>query len=161
MPPGAFPRPVHEGRSVVPLQLPQQRLAVEGLAPGSSKGRRGAPGFGGSPAVTTLTSPSFERLLLRTVSEGVAAEPVGTWPPQTLQLCLDIVQKLRANSTDARQQLEEVLAEGVEARSFVRECGPLLAVTDERLAPIREAVARVSLIEDTASETLLAQLRLL
>jgi hypothetical protein len=111
--------------------------------------------------MTTLTSPSFERLLLRTVSEGVAAEPVGTWPPQTLQLGLDIVQTLRTNSTQTRHQLEQLLADGVEARSFVRDCSPLLALTDERLAKTREAVELLSAAEDTASARLLAELRLL
>jgi hypothetical protein len=111
--------------------------------------------------MTTLMIPSFERRLLQMVREEVAAEPVHAWPPQSLQLCLDVMRKMCENTAHVCQVLEQVLADGVEARSFTRNYSPLLPTTDDHLANIRELVERLSAAEDPASESLAAVLRLL
>src|SRR5262249_15336740 len=122
---------------------------------------RGIDDLGGSPAMTTLMIPSFERRLLQSVREEIAVEPVSTWPPQSLRLCLDLVRKMRENTADMRQVLEQVLADGVEAHSFHRDNSPLLPATDEHLAQVRELVERLSAAEDAASKSLASELRLL
>jgi hypothetical protein len=111
--------------------------------------------------MTALVIPPFERRLLETVRERVAAEPVRQWPPRSLELCLDVLRRIRAGAADTRQTLEEVLAEGVEARSFARDYGPFLAPAEDQLAFVRELVESLSLMEDAASQSLLAEVRLL
>jgi hypothetical protein len=111
--------------------------------------------------MTALMIPSFERRLLQTVREEVAAEPVNAWPPQSLRLCLDLVRNMRENTADMRQVLEQVLADGVEAHSFHRDYSPLLPATDDHLAQVRELVERLSEAADAAPESLAAELRLL
>ncbi len=111
--------------------------------------------------MTTIRIPSFERRLLQSVREEIAAGPVKAWPPQSLQLCLDVVRKMRENTADMRRLLEQELADGVEARSFSRHDSPLLPATDDHLAQVRELVERLSAPADAASESLAAELRLL
>lgn len=111
--------------------------------------------------MTTLTIPSLERRLLQTVREEVLAEPVREWPPQALELCLDILGRIRKTTADMPQGLERVLAEGVEARSFACNYSPLLVILDDQLAKVRDLVERLSPAEDAASESLAAELRLL
>src|SRR5262245_57703618 len=111
--------------------------------------------------MTALVIPSFERRLLESVREEVAAEPVRQWPPRSLELCLDVLRKIRAGAADIRQTLEEALAEGVEARSFARGYGPFLSPAEDHLAFVRELAQSLSLIGDAASQSLLAELRLL
>lgn len=111
--------------------------------------------------MTILTIPSFERRLLGTVREEMAAEPVSEWPPQSLQLCLGILQGIRANAATMHSILKGTLAEGVEVRSFVRDYRPFLPLTDDRLAQVRELIERLSPMEDTASANLAAALHAL
>ena len=109
----------------------------------------------------TLLIPSFERRLLQTVTEEVAAGPVREWPEQSLRLCLDLLRKMRENAANLRRGLEDVLAEGVEARSFTRDYGPVLPAAEDHLARVRELAGRLSPAKDGASESLAAELRLL
>ncbi len=71
------------------------------------------------------------------------------------------MREIRASTVDMRQTLEEELADGVEARSFVRIYGPFLAAADEHVALVRELIESLSLAEDVASQNFLASLRLL
>lgn len=109
--------------------------------------------------MTTLALPSFEGRLLETVREEVATGPVPEWPPQSLQLCLDILHGIRANAAHMRSTLKETLAEGVEFRGFVRDYGPLLALVDDHIAKVRGLVARLVPAQDAASGSLKASLR--
>jgi hypothetical protein len=111
--------------------------------------------------MTTLLLPSFERQLLQTVREEVTAGRAHGWPQQKLQLSLDLLRLLREQTTRERQILEVILAHGVEARSFVRNCSPLLATTEDHLAKARDLVEWLSLTEDAASQSLAAESRLL
>ncbi len=107
----------------------------------------------------TLMIPSFERRLLQTVSEEVTAEPVRAWPEQSLQLCLDLLRKIRDNNAGLRQALEEMLSRGVEARSFARDYSPVLADIADQLARLREIAERVEPAEDPASARFKEELR--
>jgi hypothetical protein len=109
--------------------------------------------------MTTLTIGSLERRLLQTLGEEVAVEPVHQWPQQSVELCLDLLRRMHANTARVRQGLEELLANGVEARSFARDTGPLLAIVDEQIASVRALVERLSPARDAASETLEVELR--
>ncbi len=111
--------------------------------------------------MTMPALPSFEGRLLETVREEVATGPVPEWPPQSLQLCLDILQGIRANAADMRSTLKGTLAEGVEARAFVRDYGPLLPLVEDYIAKIQGLVARLSPAEDAASQSLAVALRAL
>jgi hypothetical protein len=109
--------------------------------------------------MTTLTKPSLERRLLGTVRDQVAAEPVRQWSEQSLRLCLDFLRKLRENASEMHQALEKDLADGVEARSFARDGGPILIDLDERIALVRELVEALSPAQGAAIESLVAELR--
>jgi hypothetical protein len=109
--------------------------------------------------MTALKIPSLERRLLRAVGEEVAAEPVPEWPERSLQLGRDLLRKLRANAANLREALEQVLAEGVEARSFVRDYSPFLPDAEDYVAHVRNLVERVSSVGGAAGESLLAELR--
>jgi hypothetical protein len=111
--------------------------------------------------MTTLTKPSLDRRFLQAVREQVAAEPVRGWDQRDIELCLDFLRKLRKNATDMRQALEEALAEGVEAGSFVRDAGPSLHDLDQRIELVQELVDSLSLAKDAAIDSLVAELRLL
>jgi len=107
--------------------------------------------------MTTLTIPSLERRLLETVTEEVTAGSVGAWPPQSLQLCVDLVRKIIENTSRLRQALEEVLGEGVESRSFARNYSPVLSLTDDQIAKIRRLVEQLAPAKDAASANLAAE----
>ena len=106
----------------------------------------------------TLMIPSFERRLLQTVSEAVTAEPVGAWPEQSLQLCLDLLRKIRENNAALRRTLEGMLSGGVEARSLARDYNPLLADIADQIVNLREIAERVAPAEDAASARFKAEL---
>src|SRR5262245_55857586 len=108
---------------------------------------------------TTLEIPSFERRLLQAVDEEMESKPVGGWSQESLRLCLDLLRSMREKCTKLRLSLEAVLADGVEAHSFVRKYSPLLPDADNYLATIRSLVQRVSPANDTTSESLAAELR--
>jgi hypothetical protein len=107
----------------------------------------------------TLTKPSFNRRLLQAVREQVASEPIRGWDQRDLQLCLDFLRRLRENAADMRRGLEEDLAGGIEARSFVQEGGPFLQELNERIALVQELVESLSPVKDAAIESLVAELR--
>ena len=111
--------------------------------------------------MTTLQIPSFERRLLQTVKEEMAAKPVRDWPQPSLQLGMDVLQRMRKECADMRLALEAELADGVETRSFAREYGPMLPVADGMVQSIRELIDQLSPAFDSASEMLLAEFRLL
>jgi hypothetical protein len=108
-----------------------------------------------------LVIPLLERRILQTVSEEVTAESVHTWPEQSLQFCLHLLQKIREGIANRRQMLEAMLAEGVEARSFARNHGSLLPVLDDQLGQVRGVVERLAAADDPVSESLGGELRLL
>lgn len=111
--------------------------------------------------MTTLTIPLSERQLLATVTEDVLPEPASQWPPQYFRLCLDVVEKLRENAAQMRQTLEEELSKGTEARSFVREYSPLLALSDTLVAKIKKRLSHLEQEGDAASADLAARFRAL
>src|SRR5262249_12827699 len=111
--------------------------------------------------MTMLTIPSLKRELLRAISESVAAEAVPEWPEQSVQLCLTLLGKLRDNTAGRREQLQAILAEGVEPRSFARNNAPLLPTLDEQIAQAHGLVERLAPAEDSASGSLAVELRLL
>ncbi len=111
--------------------------------------------------MTTLTNPSLERRLLQTVREEVAAKPLRSWPQRSLQLCLNFLREIRVSAREMRQTLENELANGVEARSFVRTYGPSLPAANDYLAFVREWLEWMSQAEDAASAIFVAELRLL
>src|SRR5829696_8345997 len=108
--------------------------------------------------MTTLTMPSLERRLLQTVAEEIAAGSVHQWPRPSLQLCLDVLRKIREHAADARQALGGVLADGVEARAFARDYSPSLPLADDHIAKVRGLMERLSPAEDAASGSLAAEL---
>lgn len=111
--------------------------------------------------MTALVLPTFERRLLQAVGEQMASEPVRNWPEPSQQLCLRLVEALRANTARKNQTLERLLTEGVEARSFARENGPLLPATDEQLTQVRGIIERLAPGEDPGAETVAAELHVL
>lgn len=111
--------------------------------------------------MTTLTIPSLNRRFLQAVREEMAAEPIREWPERSLQLALKVFREIRASAADMRHALEEELANGVEARSFVLSYGQYLPVAEDHLAFIRELVESLSKVGDAATESLLVELRLL
>ncbi len=109
--------------------------------------------------MTTLTVPSLEQRLLRTVKEEAEAKSVREWPQESVELCLNLLQQIRTRIADMHQTLEEILVEGVEARSFAREGAPILAAAEDRAASIRELIDRIASLEDTSFARLLKVLR--
>jgi hypothetical protein len=107
--------------------------------------------------MTTLTIPSYASRLLQTVEEEVAAKTV----QESLRLSLGTVRNLCENTANMRRVLVGVLAEGVEARSLLRDSGPLLASIDEQITKVQKLVERLSLLEDDASKSLAMELCLL
>jgi hypothetical protein len=101
--------------------------------------------------MTALTSPAVVRQLLQTVEEQAAAEPVQA---------LVHLRALRANAVAMRRELNEVLAGGVEARSFGLTCGHMLPETVERIATVRRLIDALSSENGTAVKELVAELRL-
>jgi hypothetical protein len=106
--------------------------------------------------------PSFERNLIQTVGESLAEEPISDWPDQSIKLCLSLLVNLRNNAEHSRQAIEEVLIEGIEGRSLVRDFAPLLATTEERIALLQKLTLTLSAVQDTpGKETLISEARLL
>src|SRR5437660_9158852 len=111
--------------------------------------------------MATLMMPLFERRLLLTVREEVAAEPVRQWHPRSLKLCLRFLRGIRESAAEMRQALQEELANGVEARSFARTYTPLLPAAADHLVLVGELVEELSSSPDPESASLAAELRLL
>jgi hypothetical protein len=87
--------------------------------------------------------------------------PCAIGPPQSLQLCLDVLGRLRQSVVDTRRALEDELAQGVEARSFARTYERFLPATEDQAALERELVDSLSQAGDANSQSLLAELVLL
>jgi hypothetical protein len=111
--------------------------------------------------MTTLTVSSLGLRFLQSARDEVAAKPVHEWSEEEIQLCLSLFRKIRESAADAREEVEEKLDRGVEARSFVHEYARFLPSAEEHQALIRELVQTLSQAEDAASERLAAELRLL
>jgi hypothetical protein len=91
----------------------------------------------------------------------MAAEPVPRWPEQSLELCLHLLRKIRADAAKMPKTLESILAEGVEARSFAAEYRPFLILVDETIANVNALREQLSPAEDRASASISAELGLL
>jgi hypothetical protein len=111
--------------------------------------------------MTTLEIPSLERRLLQTVTDEVVAKPVNRWPERSLQLGLDVLRRIRESAADMHKALEEDLADGAEARSFVQEYGQYLPAAIEHLKIVRELADSLAPAADPGSNSLAAELRLL
>ena len=110
--------------------------------------------------MTTLMNASFKRRL-KFVEEEVAeevAKPVCEWSQETAGWCLNIVQTTSHKVVEWNDELNELLAKGVEAREFSRSfVNPLLPIADELLATIRETLAKLFSREDASSKSLTSQ----
>jgi hypothetical protein len=109
--------------------------------------------------MTTLTAPSFDGRLLKSMKEEVEATSVRDWSPESVELCLDLLRTLHGRVLRLRQTLEETLSEGVEARSFAVSCGPFLPIAHECVAAIEVLTDQWSQAEDNTSKSLMAVLR--
>ncbi len=107
--------------------------------------------------MTTLATPTLQRRLLQTVGEAVANDRFG----ETIQLGVGVVRELRESVARMRREFEADLAEGVEAHSFARSCGPILSATDEHQIQLGRLLEELSGAQGTAAEPFLAELRLL
>lgn len=109
--------------------------------------------------MTTLTVPSLEQRLLYTVKEEAEARSVRDWPQESVALCLLLLQQFCERTADMHRALQEMLAEGVEARSFVRDGAPILAAAEDRAAAIREFIEKLASLNDESTARLLTALR--
>lgn len=109
--------------------------------------------------MTTLTVPSLEQRLLHTVKEEAEAKSVRDWPPESVDLCLLLLQQLRERTVNMHRALQEMLANGVEARSLARDGAAILAAVEDNAADIRELTGKLASLDDVASARLLAALR--
>jgi hypothetical protein len=105
--------------------------------------------------MTTLTTPTLQRRLLQTVGEAVANDRLG----ETIRLAAAVVRELRESVARMRREFEDDLAKGVEARSFARSYGPILAATDEHQAQLGRLLEELSRAEGSAAEGFVAELR--
>jgi hypothetical protein len=105
--------------------------------------------------------PSLEQRLLQTVKEEVESKSVRDWPHESVELCVVLLRQIRERTAGMHRTLEEILAEGVEARSFARDGTPLLAAAEDRAASIREFIEKLSSSEDAVSAKLLMELHAL
>jgi hypothetical protein len=107
--------------------------------------------------MTTLTTPTLQRRLLQTVGEAVVHDRLG----ETVRLGAGVVRELRESVARMRREFEDDLAEGVEARSFIRSYGSVLLGMDESLVHLGGLLEELSGAEGTAAEGFLTELRLL
>src|SRR5262245_1973786 len=108
------------------------------------KGARGSAGsLEGRPAMATLTIPSLEWRFLKEVSEEAKVKPASEWPEETLQLCLVLLQTVRVSTSRQRREVETLLADGVEARSFIQTYGPHLLTARDFILKLRETAVEI------------------
>jgi hypothetical protein len=107
--------------------------------------------------MTTLTTPELQRHLLHTVGEAVAKDG----PGETIRLGVGVVREIRESVARGRQDLEDELARGVEARSFATSYGPVLREVDTTLIHLGRLLEELAGSEGTVAEPFLAELRLL
>jgi hypothetical protein len=106
----------------------------------------------------TLTIPSLEKWLLQTEQDAAAARSAPAWPEESLRARLADVQNLRETTADLHQTLDDLLSEGVEARGFARQCGPLLGSIEGQIADVQRLHTVVSSWGDDLSQSLAAEL---
>jgi hypothetical protein len=80
---------------------------------------------------------------------------------ETIRLGVGVVRELRESVARMRRELEDNLAEGVEARSFARSSGPTLPVMDEYLLQLGGLLEELSGADGTPAEGFVTELRLL
>jgi hypothetical protein len=114
--------------------------------------------------MTTLTTPRFQRRLLQTVREEVANERLGETiqlDEGTVRLGVGIVRQMRDSVVQMRAELENLLADGVEARSFVRSYGAILPDANESLVQLAGLLEELARAIGTDAESFVTELRLL
>ncbi len=111
--------------------------------------------------MTALEIPSLHRRLVKTLRDEVENEPIREWDPESLQLCLKILRDSSEKTARVRQSLEELLAGGVEARSFARGFGPLLGAVEEHAANVRGIGEHLSKAKGALPEAVAAELAVL
>ena len=111
--------------------------------------------------MTTLTLPTFEGRLLQSVSAELKARPVSNWPGPSFQLCLDLIGSLCENGARLRQDLEQILAQGVETGLWKEHCGALVSGASEQVTKVRETIGLLGSADDPDSARLRAGLQLL
>ncbi len=105
--------------------------------------------------MTTLTTPTLQSLLVRTVGEALANNP--NQLGETIRLGAGVVREVRESVARMRQELEE----GSNARSFARSYGPIVPDADEYLVQLGSLLEELSDADGTAAELFIAELRLL
>jgi hypothetical protein len=111
--------------------------------------------------MTTLTTPKLQRRLLQTVADAVRKDG----HEENVRLGVGIVRELRDSVARMRQEFEDELARGIEARSFSLSYGEILCAADEHLLSLRgllkELSADIGDIKRTTEESFVKELRLL
>lgn len=111
--------------------------------------------------MTTLTLPSLQQRLLRSVKDEITARSVREWPQEAIEYCLTLLQNTRQAIAGMRRSLEEILAKGVEASLIARDGARLLTAAKDLTAEAQELAQLLSSAKDAASGKILAELRLL
>ena len=108
--------------------------------------------------MTTLTTPKLQRRLLQTVAEAVRKDG----HEENVRLGVGIVRELRDSVARMRQEFEDELARGLEARSFALSYGEIFCAADEHLLSLRGLLKELSGdIKGTTEESFVKELRLL
>ena len=108
----------------------------------------------GAPIMTTLAT---QRQLLLTMGEAVTKDRL----TETAELGVGVVRVLRENVARGRQQFEEYLTKGIEARLLAHSYGPLLPATDQYLVQLGQLLDELSGAEETPAARFAAEVRLL
>ena len=112
--------------------------------------------------MTTLTTPKLQRRLLQTVGEAVRKDAHEDGHEENVRLGMGIVRELRDSIARMRQEFEDELARGVEARSFAVSYGEILSAADEHLLSLRGLLQELSGdIKGATEESFVKELRLL
>jgi hypothetical protein len=109
--------------------------------------------------MTTLAMPSFQLRLISAVAEEMKA--VQEQVAEDSQFLADLLRRIREYDVQVRQKLEELLVNGVEARSFVRDYGPLLAATESQIATFQSLGEKHAHEGSQSFQNLMTETRLL
>jgi hypothetical protein len=101
--------------------------------------------------VTTVTTPSFEGILLEAVEE-LARKPAHARDQRAMETCLDLLQHLGKFIAGLRQVAEKGLANGTDAGMFTRLFGPVVAVSDRLTSAARGLRALLAPMPDAKAE---------
>jgi hypothetical protein len=108
--------------------------------------------------MTTLTTPRLQHSLLQTVGEAVRKDG----HEENVRLGVGIVRELRDSVARMRQEFEDELARGVEARSFALSYGEIFSAAEDHLLSLRGLLKELSGdIKGTTEESFVKELRLL